>query len=261
MKNIGLGALALLVISLAGCGGGSNPTSSSTNSAARLAAGNWNLTATSTVVSNTSYIGGSLASSGGKVTGVFHISHSSCFDLLADLPVTGTINSSNHVSITSAALNGQVITALLEVPAGISTMTGTYAIKGGCADGDVGNINGNIVPDISGSWSGRLLSFSNDSVQQVNVHLAQSQTANSDGFYVLSGTVDFPISKCFTSGTIQNSLSAGGAFIITIATNNGTVNASGTLTDMAIGKNMSISYSISGGSCGGNDGVGIITRL
>lgn len=224
--------------------------------------GNWQIKSSSQVVSNTgAYIGAVLtgSTSSSAITGIAHIYASSCFDFTVDIPVTGTIDQSKNITMTSATTAGQVVTVNLTSNSS-NTMTGTYTIAGGCAAGDKGTLSAALVPNISGTWTGSVQSNTDNSVSQVSAQLTQAQTANSDGLYPLTGNISFPNGTCFTSGNLVNSFTSGGVLTIFGQTNNGVFISAGIITDPTTGKNMVVAYSISGGTCDGDTGQGTLTR-
>jgi hypothetical protein len=78
-----------------------------------------------------------------------------CFDYLTAISLSGNLSEDN-VSLTSTAVNGQVITVTANVSkpfaAGPYRLSGTYTIRGGCADGDQGSVTGNTVDSVAGYW-------------------------------------------------------------------------------------------------------------
>jgi hypothetical protein len=99
-------------------------------------------------------IAGSITESGSSVTGAVHVAGGSCFDQRNVIGLTGTVTDGN-VSLTSASVDGQVITfsGSITIKANFAdTLIGTYAINGGCANGDQGNVTGYTVGAFNGSW-------------------------------------------------------------------------------------------------------------
>ncbi|MGA7930481.1 MAG: hypothetical protein WCA20_31360 [Candidatus Sulfotelmatobacter sp.] len=72
--------------------------------------------------------------------------------------LTGTLTDGN-VFLTSTSVDAQVITlsGSISNKTGFPyTLTGTYAINGGCANGEQGNITGYSVDSLTGYWAGNL---------------------------------------------------------------------------------------------------------
>ncbi|MGA9988245.1 MAG: hypothetical protein WBP69_10720 [Terriglobales bacterium] len=103
-------------------------------------------------------IAGSINQSGSSVSGAVHVAGGSCFDQQNVIGLTGTLTDGN-VSLTSASVDGQVITFAGNITNKANfadTLTGTYAINGGCANGDQGNVTGYSMGAFNGSWYGEL---------------------------------------------------------------------------------------------------------
>jgi hypothetical protein len=206
-----------------GCGGGSSTASVPYSS---IASGNWSLTATSTVTSGFVLdMAGSLTQSGNVVSGNMFVysSVSDCPSLPSvAIPFTGKF-SGDTLTLTSANFSNQFVT-VNAVGSG-NSLTGTYSIKGGCADGDNGTIVASYLPPLTGTWTG---TFTNPDGTPIPVdpsnpiesataslQLTQSPTAT-NGSFTLSGSFNTnfaPGSYCFTSGTIPGAGSTTGASV------------------------------------------------
>jgi hypothetical protein len=246
-------------------GGGSSSTSSSTMStpsAIPNISGNYDLTATSQVVANTSFIGGALNSdSAGHITGTMHVAQSSCYSLITDVPVTGTVNAQGQLSVTTASVGSQVVNVTANVSSDASTISsGTYTITGGCAGGDHGTITGFRMQPFTATYSGNFISVFGPPTVSVSVPLSQSSTADSDGFFHITGTATIGGTTCFSSATVSNSVVAGEAMLLELTTNTGaTIDFVGLATDSSA-KTVSGNYSVSGGACSGDHGTGTVSH-
>ena len=89
---------------------------------------------------------------------------------------------------------------------------GTYAINGGCAGGDKGNVTGVIVSSLAGNWAGDLTSETGDT-NRLTVTLAQG-AANSEGIFGLSGTAFFEVGTCFKSAKITSGTFPSGSYTV-----------------------------------------------
>ncbi len=225
--------------------------------------GNWEFDTTSTAIPGvTSQVGGSIVQAGTTISGVLHVLGSDCFNVFTDnVTVTGTITG-NSLTITSGAVNGQVIN--FTGTATSTTLSGTYTITGGCAGGDHGNVSGFKVPSVTGNWTG---SFTSSLGPSTNVTAALTQgSAFADGSFALSGTVTFQSSACFASGTITagaisspTGSSIFGTFLwVEINTSNGLVVFLGTLNQA--GNQIFGDYFVFGGSCDGDTGTGTVNK-
>lgn len=292
--HTGRAILLLSVSLLVACGGGSSSGNNNNGSVGNTAtapttyadlSGNWGFASTSstnTSGSPDSYVGGVLtgSASSNTVTGTFHVVNvadpfgtSGCLSMYTDVPVTGSIDTSNNVKLTSSSVNGQIVNVSLvySPQSGYGTATGTYSIAGGCAGGETGSLKGSTYNNISGSWAGSVKSNSTNLSYSVNGTITQPTTPTTDGIFTLSGSINFPNSQCFGTGTIQSSNNAsvlgGGLALITItapdAVSSGTfdtINVWALITDPSTAKNMTMNYSVSGGVCDGDAGAGTLTR-
>jgi hypothetical protein len=250
---------ALLV--LCGCGGGGKPSAALSSppsdppAQGLNAAGNWQFSATSTVGKPPTTIAGSIAQSGVSVSGAVHLDGSHCFDHMTTIGLTGSVKGSD-ISLTSTSSDGQVITFTGTVGddavyGADSAFSGTYSVKGGCANGDQGSVTGVRIPYIGNSLKGTFTT-SKDETFDVTGDEAQSSTPTAAGSFGISGTVTFGTS-CFSSGTITPGTFPSASFIIGtsvalgIATDNGTVTFLGTLN--SDGSEIRGAYSVAGGTC------------
>ena len=245
---------------LCGCGGGrtSGPTSGPTSDPPPpgvSVVSNWQFSTTSTVPGMPPVtIAGSISVSGNSVSGAVHVVGSNCFDRLTTVGLTGTLTGGN-ISLTSASVAGQVatFTGSFSDPGTYQPgkFTGTYAINGGCANGDQGNVTGVKIPYIANILNGTFTS-SGGGTFDVAGDVAQEASASSEGSFGVSGTSTLTTS-CFSSGTISAGTFPSGSFImgtsvaLEIATGNGTVKFLGTW-DLTTGE-ISGTYTVSGGTC------------
>jgi hypothetical protein len=190
-------------------------------------------------------ISGNIAQSGTSLAGAMHVQGSNCFDPTASSALTGTVTG-NNVSLTLTSVDGQVTT--LSGSVATNSLTGTYAIVGGCADGDQGNVNAMQVPSMTGSLSGTLTSATG--VVNMDFQLTQ-YGASSDGSFGITGNGGFT-GACFKSGTLVAGSFPTGSFILgtsltlQIQTDNGIFSFAGTadLSGLVTG-----TYTVVGGSC------------
>jgi hypothetical protein len=173
-----LSALALLC----GCGGERGETSDP-RSGLNLT-GNWQVSTASTVLRTPPVtISGSITQSGSSVNGEVHLNDSNCFDRLTTIGLTGTLTGRN-VSLTSASVGGQVITFRASIAN--NALTGAYAVNGGCANGDQGNVAGFKVPAFSGTWRSGFEINEEHFFGLANL----TGSASSEGSFGIVGTVD-----------------------------------------------------------------------
>jgi hypothetical protein len=236
-----------------GTGGATSPPPSSGPDIAV----NWQFSMTSTVPGAPHLtMGGSISPSGNSVSGAAHINGSNCIDPLSTVDLTGTLTGSD-LSLTATSVDGQVTTLTRTISDDTFTAThlpgefiGTYAINGGCAGGDKGNVTGVIVPSMTGNWAGDLTSGAGD-INRVGVGLIQG-TARSDGSFGLTGAVWFETGTCFQSGMIMSGTFPSGSYIVgrdvslEIQTNNGVIVLLGTAEDYGLIRG---NYTLIGSTC------------
>ena len=256
-KLFGSSHLFLVLVLLCGCGGGrpsgtpltppSTPPSGSPPPSPNIA-GHWQFTTTSLMGMPPATLAGSLAQSGKSVSGAVHVDGSNCVDWLTTIDLTGSVTGSS-ISLTSASVGGQITTLTGSITN--AALTGTYNIKGGCADGDHGNVIGTKLPYLANQLSG---TFTTSGQQTFDIagNIAQNGDPSPDGSYGVSGTATFNV-PCFNSGTItpgtlsQGSFVLGSRLALEIETGNGIVTFGGTVNQdrtEIIGN-----YAVSGGTC------------
>ena len=126
---------------LSGCGASRQATQATTPpstqppvNSTNTIAGNWQLSAVSSVPGNPTLAqAGNIVETGNAVTTALHVDGSSCFDQMAIMALTGTVTN-GMTTLTSAPLNGQVVTFTGSLTT--SNFTGTYSVTGGCDSGD-----------------------------------------------------------------------------------------------------------------------------
>ena len=223
--------------------------------------GNWQLSATSTVPGMpVATIAGSITQSGSSVSGVVHLDGSNCFDELNTISLTGTLTD-GLVSLISASVDGQVITFTVNLNnTDSNALAGTYAINGGCANGDQGNVTGSKVPAINGTW--RIILDINDALEQDRTTLAQESTGP-EGSFGVNGTAFINAPSCF-SGTITSGTFPSPSYIMGTSVNLEIETADGTITFLGtmdqFGTKILGSHQIVGGICGGFAGPACLGR-
>ncbi len=255
MKRLATVLALSAAVLLSGCGASrpasTPPTTQSTQPLSTYTiAGNWEFSAVSSVPGKPPLaIGGNIGQTGTAVTTALHVNGSSCFDQMAIMGLTGDVTNSN-TTLTSAALNGQVVTLTGNFT--YTTFTGTYSVSGGCDAGDQGSVTGvNISLADADGWSG---TFTSSAQKTFNVtgNFAQGASASPEGSLGITGTATFD-TPCFTAQTISAGSFPSGSFVLgtlfslEIDTNNGTLDFVGVVdpnTEFING-----TYSVSGGTC------------
>jgi hypothetical protein len=251
--------ITFLSLLIAGCGGNSSTPPPPQIQQLTLTSGNWDFAAASSGGTNF-LIGGNVVQTGTSVTGGLHVVNSTCIAPSTPVPITGNI-SGQTATVTSATIASQTINASLSGSA--TALTGTYTITGtGCAGGDKGNIAGVLVPSISGTWKGTLIS---NTVANPGVGVTASIVEGAPdptGLFVITGAATYVGSPCFASGTTANgSGMAGRTTDVFLKNDDGsTVEFIGFLNNPAAPTQMAGSYVVTGGLCDGDTGNGTLTK-
>jgi hypothetical protein len=271
MKHLESMLWLLVLVLLCGCGGGARTSDPSLRPAARPILGptsdipsappppqgsnivsNWQFSTAATLT-----IAGSISQSDGSVSGVVHVDGSNCFDRMTAVRLTGTLAGGN-VSLVATSVAGQVITLTGSVADNALTdvfapgrFTGTYAVNGGCANGEQGNVTGIKIGYIANILNGTFTAAGGEPFD-VTGDMGQNSASSDEGSFGITGTVTFS-KACFSSGTITVGSFPSGSYImgtsvaLVIETGNGTVAFLGTLNPDT--SEISGDYTVSGGSC------------
>jgi hypothetical protein len=127
---------------------------------------------------------------------------------------------------------------------------GTYTIKGGCADGDQGTVEGTKVPQIPLTLNGTFTNSANNTFGATVQ--ATEDSGDPDGTFGITGSATFN-ATCFSSGKLKPGTFPTGSFVLgnsvtlEIDTDRGTLMFRGA-TDVATGQ-IDGSYAILGSSC------------
>ena len=236
---------------------------SSTFGNASVTAGNWYLQASSLVIVDASQVpqlGGSLTQTESPISGVLHVSNSSCFDEATDIPISGTVNG-DIVTLTSDDIVGQIIT--ITGSATSNLITGTYSVANGCAGGDHGTITAVLIPPVTGNWTGTI--HTDDGTNKGATASFAQDSPNAGGYSPLSGTLTLSGFQCTMSGTLatEQSWLLGNLVQAVVTMSDGSVlTFNGLITDASTtAKQMTVNFSISGGKCSGQSGSVTFNRL
>jgi hypothetical protein len=186
-----------------------------------------------------------------------------CFPGRSTFPVTGSLNSS-HLALAPAVapppgfenfyLNATVSTSLTTLQGEIMSS------PPGCGFPSVLIATGQQVASFAGSWMGTLTSVTGPSAT-ISATITEAG-ADSSGFPVLSGNVTFSNSSCFTSGALAGN-QIGPTLLGRISTTNGTLEIpqiGNSDTFLVSSNQLSVSYSVQGGTCNGDYAKGTLTR-
>ena len=253
---------ALLAASLIGCGGGNQIAPRSTKPDTSTPADNWQflLTPASSGVALTNEIEAVVSLTPGKFVGTAYIDAAAypnadpCYTLGDPIPLSGIIDAQGNLSVTSAAIRGQVLSFTgVVAPDRKSVSLGNYAFTGGCADGHNGILTGLKFKPIDGVYVGTLAEP--DSSIAVSSSLTQL-SGKPTGFLGVKGTVSYTSSGCTEEFEITSSQLAGRFIQLFLSAKDGTttsvygnVNSQGSQIDLA-------DYD---GGCNGVGGVGVLS--
>jgi hypothetical protein len=260
-----LGIVVLLsVINFCSCGGASLATAPSMT-------GNWLLSVkilnqrvldpagnpTYSTVNSWAY----LSQDGTSVTGT--IEDNSCYAVLGIFPVTGSLIG-DHLTLQSAVTlppESENFVLNATVSANFTTLQGeTINTPLSCGPIPALTTTGQQIESFSGTWKGTITSVSGPSAT-ISATIVEAG-AGSSGFPVLSGSVTFSNSPCFTSGTLAGN-QTGPIFSGTISTTNGTLEIpqiGDSVISQVSGNQLFFSYSVQGGTCNGDYAQGTLTR-
>lgn len=276
--------LSLLAASLLVCLSGCGPSYTAPGgTVVNTVTGNWSMATTPTVGPPFQF-GGYLQNNSGVITGTLHITNPTggCFTFNAatssmpaepvNIPVTGTLNGSNVLVLTSSAVNSNTLTINGVMNGTNNTLTsGTYSFSGGgCASGDNGSITGNQDSSFTFTYTGSLTSAGSVGAIGISANLLQ-QGPDVNGLFSVTGFTSSPpailftgpgSTTCFTNGIVSNlTVIAGNYVFITLTTNGtpaGTVQLTGTTT--STDKTISGTYQTTAGACNGDSGTFTMTH-
>lgn len=197
MKRSALLLCSLGLLALTSCGGKMTPPV--VTSPFISLNGNFSFTGASQAFSpNMIFIGGPLQTdSTGHVSGMLGISNSvsNCITAGTVSAFTGMIDSMNLLTLTSAPINGQVISFTATARPNETFASGTYTVAGGCLAGDHGSLQAQHL--LTGSYTGSVLI--NGSPINVTLNFAPPGSPDATGAYSIQA-----------SGTFSNTVACGG---------------------------------------------------
>lgn len=241
--------LGALLLAVTGCG--SLATSDNT-----LTRGNWSVTARSANPDLGIFqAGGNLTQNGNALSATMYVSGSLCFDVSQPVILTGALKN-RQVTLTSADVSGQVF-SMVATETTDSALSGTYTITGGCGSGDHGTVSANVVPSISGTWSGSVIGTGGPNVS-LSIALHQAANAAADGTFALTGNLTYTGSDCSMSGTVIDA-SIAGTYILASGSTKDTDGSDGSFsyTNVLLDnnrnpENMTGTYQVDFGLCDGD---------
>jgi hypothetical protein len=227
--------------------------------------GNWQITAsTSSGTQPFSALTGSIVETASTTSGqssLFAILQAlqpgSCFDGLTTLPLEGNLTGQSF-SLLSFSDSGQYLNLSGKIATDDNTLTGTFLIDDGCANGTKGSLSGTKISPLTGTYAGP---STLGSAGTLSLTVSQDSFSDGIGYFHLSGTSTFAGVSCFTSGNLDSSQStiSGEQVLLTVTTNEpSTVVMSGTLNPAATQLTLGSIQVVSGG-CSGDAGTANLT--
>ena len=261
------------VLGLVGCshgasaGSGGTSTGTGTSPSSVNISGNWEFHATAAQGSSAPFtvLSGFLNEQGSGstlnfTTASLEVQSPACYAESPTLSLEGSTQNT-QLGLTSFSAAGQVLTINGTTDASSTNLTGTFAVAGGCADGQHGQLTGILYAPLNGNYNGPVVGQSN---LLTGMHLTLTQSGGtSDGLFFLTGSATFSGTSCFSKGTLaytKGSVS-GSVFHISLdtdETSGSQVTLVGT-ADPAADTLTITSVSIVGGACAGSAGTATLT--
>lgn len=190
----------LIYLAVAGCGGSNTGPVQGPHTVAAVEF--YQLTGTSNTNASLNFsLNGALTwFNDSTISGVLHISNSSCFPFNTDIQATGKLlNVESDQDLTLTLPSGQMLSFTLQRPGDF--FTGTYTITGtGCATQDQGMAGGNFT-NVGGIYIGSLNSSGGTSS---NINLTINLVGpDANGFFSATGTATITGGTCFSSATVD----------------------------------------------------------
>ena len=267
-----LGLAGLIAGLLSGCSSGNssgiNAETVASSNAFVAASGNWKFTTGATA--NLSALAGALIVSGSTVTGTLHPLTATCTPSTDLLPVTGTINTSGFLTITSAELAGGHLSISGTLAADRRSLTNPSIIVtgGSCATPATQPENpfahlttaasAQQFQPLTGNYNGTFTD-SEGAALTVSATLSQPTTPDANGVYHLTGTASFPNDPCLNAPVITDSTVTGDSIQATYTDSQTGATVVGTGTFSADAETLTISsWTLSG--CSEDTGTGLLFR-
>lgn len=203
---------------------------------------------------------GSKTSLGQFTTAILQIA-GDCFVATPVIPLQG-FNKAGVVTLDSYTVNGQMVHLSGQADAAASSVSGTYSVTGGCANGASGSLNANRYSTLTGTYTGTLSSGASAG-PTVTLNLTQDASETGSGTFLLTGDITIAGTGCTMKGTASVSASnfvrgssVQVSFPATDATG-GTARLTGTF-DVAASTIGNISLGVTGGTCAGFAATGTL---
>lgn len=263
-QRINLAAMLLLCLCLTGCTNVSVLNSTSNTPSYQYLTGNWEFTLTPTqgtvpFPTLAGFLDEEPATASTKdtlVTLTQMEEPTTCYLGGSILPLQGTVDGTT-VSLFSFSFNGQYVSVNGTKDSTATSITGTYTVGSGCADGYAGTIAGLRYAALSGIYS----AAATLPTQKIALTLNQATLGNADGTTNVSGTAAFTGISCFSTGKVTGTVLGKAVHLITV-----TNEASGSQLDLvgtfdpAASAIQASSLQVTGGSCAGSLGTATLSH-
>lgn len=190
-----------------------------------------------------------------QTNAAFLVTSSGCFADTTTIPLSGNVQQPS-VGLSSFNIEGQVLTLNLTKNEAATSLSGTYAVAGGCGDGETGTITGLKYAPLTGTYTGPLAS---DSTRTLTLNLSQYADGTGTGTFLVTGSASMKGFACFTSGSLGATGAgyvSGSTAVLTFNTNDPSgaqLALTGTF-DTAAGTLTVNSIQVTAGSCSGSYG-------
>ena len=171
--------------------------------------GNWQLQATPTagptpfVALSGNFFEENTATAAHATTASLLAQSTGCYAASGTVPLRGNVEQPK-VALTSFDVDGQVLTLAAQKDEAAETLTGTYSIVGGCADGATGTLTGMRYSALVGTFTGALTA---DATKTIQISLSQNSLGTSGGTFLTSGSLVVGGISCFMKGSLVSSQS------------------------------------------------------
>ena len=276
LKVATLGVAGLIAGFLAGC---SLSTTSITLTDYSRVVGNWQIIPASSALPA---FAGSLTVNGSQVSGIIHAlpaatihghilpsllrTQTTCVPGTTSFPVTGSIDATSTMTLTSSSFTGGTLTVTGTLPNSQNTLNNASLgiTNGSCASPSAQAVVGKYDP-LAGAYTGTIYSVSGTSLA-VSTVFTQTTQPDANGTYHLQGTSTFgslqpclPIPPTVSDSTVTGSILNATYTETPAGSGPITVVVSATFSPDASSLTLN-SYHITGGYCDGDSGHGTLTR-
>ena len=267
--------LSFVVLAVAGCAASTSSGSSGTTTTTPTApandpyanmSGNWQISATPTVGSSPfTVLSGyvyeiNVNAAAHQTTASLLVQSTGCFSNAGALQLIGNVEEPK-VSLASFEINDQVVTLNAQKDEAGETLSGTYSIAGGCADGNTGTITGSRYTVLTGTYAGTAQS---DATKGLSLSLTQAGGTGS-GIFLMSGSAALTGFSCFSKGTLVGggtSYVSGSSTTLVFTSNEASgsqITMVGSIDQAADTLSLS-SIQVTGGACAGSYGSATLAK-